>query len=76
MPKKDSVYVRGVWEREKGSGVWWIRYRAEGILKREKVGSKQNAIDLLRKRKNDIRAGIKMPREHAADLRPLQDPLR
>jgi hypothetical protein len=35
-PKKDTVYVRGVWEREKGSGVWWIRYRAEGVLRREK----------------------------------------
>jgi integrase len=61
MPRKDTTKVRGLWEREKGSGVWWIRYRAEGVLKREKVGTKKNAIDLLTKRKNDIRAGIKMP---------------
>lgn len=33
-----------------------------GVLLRQKVGTKQDAIDLLRKRKNDIRVGIKCPR--------------
>ncbi len=60
MPKQRKV-VRGVWEREPGSNVWWIRYRVEGVLKREKVGTHGAAKDLLVKRKNEIREGVKMP---------------
>jgi hypothetical protein len=48
-------------EKEPGSGVWWIRYRAEGKLKREKVGRRSDAIDLYRIRKAGVRAGVKMP---------------
>jgi hypothetical protein len=29
--------IRGLWEREPGSDIWWIRYRVDGVLKREKV---------------------------------------
>jgi integrase len=61
MPRKDTKKVRGLWEREPGSDIWWIRYRADGVLKREKVGSKGNAIKLLNKRKNELMAGIKLP---------------
>ena len=53
--------MRGVWERVSGSGIWWIRYRVEGKLKREKVGRKGDAIDLYRQRKSDARAGAKLP---------------
>jgi site-specific recombinase XerD len=60
MPRKRKP-VRGVWERERGSEIWWIRYRVDGVLKREKVGAHGAAVDLLRKRKNEIREGIKMP---------------
>jgi site-specific recombinase XerD len=61
MPRKDKKKVRGVWEREPGSDIWWIRYRADGVLKREKVGRWRDAVDLLNKRRNELRAGIKMP---------------
>ena len=61
MPRKDEKKVRGVWEREPGSKIYWIRYRVDGVLKREKVGTKKAAGDLLIKRKNEIREGIKMP---------------
>lgn len=44
-----------------GSGVWWIRYRVNGILRREKVGRKGDAIDLYHTRKAGIRAGVKLP---------------
>jgi hypothetical protein len=37
MPRKDKKKVRGVWEREPGSDIWWIRYRADGVLKRERL---------------------------------------
>jgi integrase len=53
--------IRGLWEREPGSDIWWIRYRVDGVLKREKVGAWGAAKDLLNKRKNEIREGIKMP---------------
>jgi site-specific recombinase XerD len=60
MPRKRKE-VRGVWEREPGSDIWWIRFRVDGVLKREKVGTHKAACELLMKRKNEIREGIKMP---------------
>jgi len=60
MPRKRKP-VRGLWEREPGSEIWWIRYRVDGVLKREKVGTHEAARQLLNKRKNEIREGIKMP---------------
>jgi hypothetical protein len=61
MPRKVQAKATGVWEKIPGSGVWWIRYRVDGRLKREKVGRKGDAIDLYQKRKADIRAGVKLP---------------
>jgi integrase len=60
--KSDEKKVRGLWERERGSGIWWIRYRTRGgQLKREKVGRKSDALDLLNKRRNERRVGTKLP---------------
>jgi site-specific recombinase XerD len=53
--------IRGVFEKPKGSGVWWINYFADGVRHREKVGARGVAVDLYRKRKSDDRAGIKLP---------------
>jgi hypothetical protein len=50
MPRKTTAKATGVWEKEQGSGVWWIRFRAEGKLKREKVGRKSDAIALYQQR--------------------------
>ncbi len=61
MPRKSTAKAVGVWEKEAGSNVWWVRYRVDGKLKREKVGRKSDAIDLYRKRKAEVRAGIKLP---------------
>jgi integrase len=61
MPRKASAKVTGVWEKESGSGIWWIRYRENGILHREKVGRKSDAVALYQKRKSSIRAGAKLP---------------
>jgi len=41
--------------------VWWIRYRVDGKLKREKVGRRGDAIALYQLRKSDTRAGKKLP---------------
>ncbi len=60
--RRASTPARGLWEREPGSGVWWIRFRdTEGKLHREKVGRKSDAEALLNKRRNERRVGMKMP---------------
>jgi integrase len=61
MPRKVTTKIRGVYEKIPNSGVWWIRWKADGVLHREKAGSRQTAIDLYQKRKSDALAGVKMP---------------
>jgi len=61
MPRRSSAKVTGVWEKEPDSGIWWIRYRENGVLHREKVGRKSDALALYQKRKNEIRMGAKLP---------------
>jgi len=47
---------RGLFERPKGSGVWWIRYSdREGQEHREKVGPKSEARAAYEKRKTEVR---------------------
>ena len=59
-----SKKVRGVFEKVPGTGVWWIRFvDAEGMLRREKVGSKSAAITLYGKRKSDAWQGRKIPKK-------------
>jgi integrase len=54
--------IRGVFEKEPGSGIWWIQFfDADGRRRREKVGSRGNAIDLYRKRKTEVLTGKKLP---------------
>ncbi len=46
---------RGVFERPRGSGIWWVRYADEnGRIHREKVGPKSLALEVYRKRKTEI----------------------
>lgn len=53
---------RGVYEKVHGSGEWWICYwDAQGRKRREKVGTKSNAILLYRKRKTEALQGKKLP---------------
>jgi integrase len=61
MPRRSSARATGVWEKVPGSGIWWVRYRENGALHREKVGRKSDAVALYQKRKSDIRAGAKLP---------------
>lgn len=56
--------VRGVFERPKGSGTWWVRYADEaGQIHREKVGMKQAAINIYQLRKTQVRLGKFTPEE-------------
>src|SRR5712692_738389 len=53
---------RGVFEREPGSGVWWICYFDRfGKRHREKAGTKSVAIKLYGKRKQQALEGKKLP---------------
>ena len=62
MRKNKSGYPRGVFERELGSGVFWIRYQdADGRERKEKVGSLRNAGKLVENRRTDARRGLKLP---------------
>ncbi|MBZ5687258.1 MAG: site-specific integrase [Acidobacteriia bacterium] len=62
MPKKIVKKIRGVFEKVPRSGEWWIQYfDSEGRRRREKAGTKGNAIDLYRKRKLEALTGAKLP---------------
>ena len=53
---------RGVYEKDRGSGVWWIRYAdTTGRIRREKAGTKSTALVLYRKRKTESLEGKKLP---------------
>ena len=46
---------RGIFERPKGSGIWWVRYADEnGRIHREKVGTKSLALKVYQKRKTEV----------------------
>ena len=54
--------LKGIYEREAGSDVWWIRYAdASGKIRREIAGTKSAAISLYRKRKTEVLQGKKLP---------------
>jgi integrase len=56
------VKQRGIYERERGSGVWWICYFDRfGKRHREKAGTKSVAIKLYGKRKQQVLEGKKLP---------------
>lgn len=54
--------IRGVYEKTKGSGIYWIRYTdAKGAYHREKVGRRSDAITLYNKRQHERTLRRKMP---------------
>jgi len=61
--KSDSGKAkRGVYEKEPGSGIWWIRYvDGSGRYRREKVGAYSLAVKLLDKRRGEAVQGKKLP---------------
>jgi integrase len=68
---------RGIYEREAGSGVWWICYFDRfGKRHREKAGTKSVALKLYRKRKQHVLEGKKLPesfRKPSVNFRQLVD---
>jgi hypothetical protein len=54
--------VRGVYEKARGSGVWWIQYfDSTGRRRRELIGSKSSAIKMVESRRTAAREGVKIP---------------
>ena len=52
----------GIFEKMKGSGIWWIRYAdAYGRERREKAGTRGIAIRLYQKPKNEALPGKQLP---------------
>lgn len=63
MARRDGK-DRGLFERPKGSGDWWVRYHDQfGRERREKVGTKAAAREVYQKRKNEIREGRFFPQD-------------
>jgi hypothetical protein len=55
-------YPHGLYEKDPGSNVWWIRYAdSMGRIRREKAGTKSAAFSLYRKRKTEALQGKKLP---------------
>jgi integrase len=48
---RQAKQVSGVYEKNEGSGIWYIRYRTQGKLVRKKVGTHSQAKDYLDKLK-------------------------
>jgi integrase len=60
--EEEEMKLRGIYERDPGSGVWWIVYFDQfGKRRREKAGSKSIAIKLYGKRKQQVLEGKKLP---------------
>lgn len=50
--------MKGVYEKVKDSGIWWIHYfDSSGRRRREKAGTKTMALNLYRKRKVEALQG-------------------
>jgi integrase len=57
-----ATRTRGLFEKDKGSGVWWICYfDADGRKRREKAGTKAVALKLYTKRKQESLERRKLP---------------
>jgi site-specific recombinase XerD len=55
MARSPGATPRGVFERPRGSGSWWVRYADEqGHIHREKAGAKSLALRLYTRRKAEV----------------------
>ena len=66
-----------MFERPKGSGIWWARsYDEQGREHREKVGPKGLALEVYRKRKTEVAERRFFPERFRARDEPLLDVIR
>lgn len=69
MARKTVKKARGIYEKVPGSGVWWIRYSDGKRIRREKVGTRQNAIDFYHKRKSQVKGGELVPQRRGQGIK-------
>ncbi|HUX68646.1 MAG TPA: site-specific integrase [Terriglobales bacterium] len=61
-PRRKPPKVRGIYEKVKGSGIWWCHYTdSGGRRRRERVGARSMAVSLLAKRQGERLQGKKLP---------------
>ncbi len=76
-PRRKPPKVRGLFERPKGSGIWWVSYKdCAGTRRREKAGTRGMAQALLERRRDERRRGVKLPetiRRRGVAVRELLD---
>src|SRR5690348_8865220 len=54
--------LQGIYERVRGSGVWWIRFADRPYhIRREKAGTRSHAKELYKLRTADVLKGQKLP---------------
>lgn len=72
MPRKPKEQKHaGVFEKIKGSGIWWVRYtNAQGKRAKAKVGTFSQAVAVYEQRKAEVRLGVLLP---AASHRAARD---
>ncbi len=56
MPKAAKP-VTGVYEKQPGSGLWYVRIRIKGKLIRKAIGTRQQAIEYAEKQRTIHRTG-------------------
>jgi hypothetical protein len=66
MAKANFKPMRGVREKPKGSGVWWINIEFNGVRHRECIGSYNVAVQAYIQRRQEIRDGRFIPPKWAA----------
>lgn len=54
MPRKITKKQTGVYEKEPGYGIWWIRFKSNGVTRREQIGRRGDAIAAYKERKTSI----------------------
>jgi integrase len=61
MPRKPKVEKhKGVFEKVRGSGIWWIRYTRDGRRVSESIGRHGDAVTIYQQRMTEIRVGISL----------------
>lgn len=50
-----------MYERDPGSGIWWVRFSEDGKIRRKKVGRRSDAVAVYQKQKSEVRVDIKLP---------------
>jgi integrase len=61
--------IPGIFERPPNSGIWWISYYdADGKRHREKAGRRAAAIDLITRRRREVKEGRFVPPSKGARL--------